>query len=315
MAEERLSREACDVIFAPAGSAILGHLQTRIPIVYLSDTTFKLMINYYNDFSNLIPSHIGLGDRMEGLSIQKSKQLVYPSQWAARSAVEDYKADNLIVNVVPFGANLDDEPSRLQALRCPERDRCRLLFVGVNWDQKGGDIAFETLLELRRLGISAELTIVGCRPPQGLNHPNLRVFGFLNKNDAGERAQLDRLYREATFFILPTRAECFGIVACEASAYGLPVLETNTGGVPEIVREGINGFLFPLDARGDRYADKIRDIYENCDTYQQLRVSTREQFESRLNWDAWGKRMKDILWAAVAPSGESQAKKSVHSSN
>ena len=68
------------------------------------------------------------------------------------------------------------------------------------------------------------------------------------------------------------------------------------------MREGVNGFLFPLEARGDQYAAKIREVFSNPSIYQSLRASSREQFETRLNWDAWGKSMNEILWAAVEGS-------------
>jgi glycosyltransferase involved in cell wall biosynthesis len=300
MTRKRLTGEACDVIFAPAGSGIVANLHTQIPLVYLSDATFQLMLNYNKDFSNVLPSHIRMADEIERLAIEKASRLIYPSSWAAQSAVRDYGADPSKVDIIPFGANFDNSPSREEALRPREEDRYRLLFVGVNWEQKGGEIAFEALLELERLGIQCELTIVGCRPPRNISHPHLRVFPFLNKNDASEREQLTLLYREATFFILPTRAECFSIALCEANAYGIPILATRTGGLPELVRDGVNGFLFPLEARGNHYAARISEVYGNSGAYQALRASSREQFESRLNWDAWAERVKNVLWAAVA---------------
>jgi glycosyltransferase involved in cell wall biosynthesis len=306
MAEKKMSRQSYDVIFAPAGSGIVAHLRTSVPVVYLSDTTFRLMLNYNSEFSGMLPSQARIADEIEQAATAKASQLVYPSPWAARSAREDYSADQCKINIVPFGANIDAPPSREEALRPRDGIRCRLLFVGVNWQQKGGEIAFETLLELERLGIPANLTIVGCTPPSQIRHPNLRVFPFLNKNDEGERAQLNSLYSEADFFILPTRAECFSIALCEANAFGIPVLSTRTGGLPDLVREGVNGFLFPLEARGDQYAARVRDAYSDLDHYQSLRVSSREQFETRLNWDAWGKRMSDILWNAVAPPNSNQ---------
>jgi len=299
MAEKKMSGVQCDVIFAAAASAVVAHLHTDLPIVYLSDTTLKLMVNYNAEFSNVLSPHLRMADELERQSIAKSSRLVYPSSWAADSAVRDYGADRSRVSVVPFGANLEHPPSREEALRASGQGRCGLLFVGVYWGAKGGDIALDTLMELERLGIPSELTVVGCHPPARIGHPHLRVFPFLDKNIPDQRAQLDRLYSEAAFFILPTRAECFGIASCEANAYGLPVVTTATGGVPEVIRDGVNGFLLPLAARGDQYAARIRDIYDNPEAYQALRASSREQFETRLNWDAWGERVNEILQAAA----------------
>jgi glycosyltransferase involved in cell wall biosynthesis len=304
MAEKKMAGEACDVIFSPAGSVPLAHLHTQIPIVYLSDATNRLMVDYYVEFSSMLTSSIRSADRLEQLAIQNAKQLIYPSAWAARSAVQDYGADPESVHVVPFGANMDTWPSREKALEPPPHDKCRLLFVGTNWERKGGEIAFETLLEMERLGVPVELTVVGCRPPERFRHANFRVIPFLNKNNPQERAQLEELYIKSHFFLLPTRAECFSIALCEANAYGLPILSTHTGGLPELVWEGQNGFLLPPEARGDQYAARLREIYNDPNKYKEMRASSREQFETRLNWDAWGKHVNEILRVAVNGSQE-----------
>jgi len=298
--EKRLRHESFDVIFAPAGSGIIAYLQTSAPIVYLSDTTIRRMFDYNSEFSGLSPRQVRTADDIEQAAISKATHLIYPSSWAAESAIADYNASKKNVSIVPFGANLDTAPPRAQVLRRSSTGSCKLLFVGVNWWQKGGDIAFETLLELEARGIQAELTIVGCTPPGTVNHSRVRTFPFLNKNNECERAQLNDLYREADFFILPTRSECFSIALCEANAFGIPILSTQTGGLGDLVKQGVNGYLFPLEARGRTYAAKIEELHANPELYHSIRVSSRQQFEERLNWDAWGKRVSEILWSVVS---------------
>jgi glycosyltransferase involved in cell wall biosynthesis len=299
MAEQKLADEPCDVIFAPAGSVPLAYLQTKIPIVYLSDITFHLIVDYYHEFSRLFRPHARMADEIERLAIAKADRLIYPSSWAARSAIDDYGANPDIVHVVPFGANFETPPSREDALQIPKKDRCRLLFVGANWERKGGQYAVETLLALEKMGIGATLTIVGCRPPENIIHKDIHVIPFLDKNKTAERERLYRLYCDSHFFILPTRAECYSIALCEANAFGLPVLATQTGGLPELVREGINGFLLPLEAGGDRYAALVRELYADEARYEALRRSSRGEFESRLNWDAWGKKVGAVIRSAA----------------
>jgi len=85
------------------------------------------------------------------------------------------------------------------------------------------------------------------------------------------------------------------MVLAEANAFGLPVITTNTGGVPEVVREGENGFLLPLDARGDAYAEMIAKAYRDDQYYSELVRTSRAAFDNRLNWDAWGVSVKNIL--------------------
>jgi glycosyltransferase involved in cell wall biosynthesis len=299
-AEKKLAGVDCDVIFAPAGSVALANLRTSVPIVYLSDTTQHLMVGYYPEFSNLSKSSLKVADELELAAIRKATALVYPSAWAANSAILDYGAERSSVHTVPFGANVDEWPNRERALALEQNGKCRLLFVGREWERKGGDLAFEALVELERLGVAAELTVVGCRPPESIRHPRLKVIPFLNKNSASERTQLEDLYFNSHFFLLPTRAECFSIALCEANAYGLPILSTQTGGLPELVRDGVNGFLFPVEVRGDGYAARVQEVFSNPARYEALRSSSREEFETRLNWDAWGRTMKTILLSAMS---------------
>ena len=298
----KIANAECDFVFAPAGSASIAFLSTDLPIFYLSDATFRLLAGYYSEFSGLLPFQIHAAEMIERFAIHKACTLIYPSIWAARSAIADYQADPAKIRVIAFGANLEVAPSRQDALRPRRKDLCRLLFVGREWVRKGGDIALETLLELEKLGLSSELVVVGCRPPYRLTHPRLRVIPFLNKNDPAERDRLYRLYLESHFFVLPTRAECFAIALCEANAFGLPVLATRTGGLVELIREGVNGFLFAPEAHGDRYAAVIRELITDRAKYENLRTSSRAEYESRLNWDAWGNQMACAFQAAMEPS-------------
>jgi glycosyltransferase involved in cell wall biosynthesis len=170
-----------------------------------------------------------------------------------------------------------------------------LLFLGVEWQRKGGDITFETLLKLEEIGIPAELVVCGCTPPKEFSHERMRVIPFLNKNDESQRKELERLLMMSNFLLLPTRSDCVPMVLAEANAFGLPVITTNTGGVPEVVREGENGFLLPLDARGDAYAEVIAKAYRDDQYYSELVRASRAAFDNRLNWDAWGVSVKNIL--------------------
>lgn len=299
-APPRLAAAAADLVLAPAASVLLAGLETVLPVTYTSDTTARLMFDYYPQFSGLRDSARRSADGIERRAIARADLLLYPTGWAARSAVEDYGADPAKVHVVPYGANLETLPERMPALAPRDRSKCRLLFVGVNWAVKGGAIAIDTLRCLRADGVDAELTIVGCVPPEPLEEPGLRVIPFLDKNDPGQSRQLGALYLAADFFLLPTRCECFGIVFCEASAHGVPIIATATGGVPGVVREGVNGHLLPHQSGGRDYAGLIRSIHADEGRLARLRKTSRDEFETRLNWDAWGSEAARLMAPLLA---------------
>ncbi len=290
-----LANQSVDLIVAPAGATEIAFLKTDIPIVLVEDATYGQLTGYYPEYSNLLKRSIYERDIIQDRALKKASAVIYSSAWAARSAIEDYGADPAKIHVVPFGANLDEPPAREVVLARAKSERCRLLFLGVDWIRKGGDIAFETLLELEGLGVQAELIVCGCTPPQGVVHERMKIIPFLDKNDESQRKELEQLLMSADFLLVPTRADCTPIVLCEASAFGLPVITTLTGGVPEIVREGENGFLLPYEARGEAYAEVIARVYYDEERYAELVRTSRAAFEERLNWDAWGVAVKHIL--------------------
>ncbi len=294
--ERWLAGQSFDLIVAPDGALDIPFLETDIPIVLVGGgATYGLLLDYYPRFSNLLKRSIYEMNTMYALALKKASAVIYSSAWGARSAVEDYGADPAKVHVIPFGANLDEIPQREVALARKLSDRCRLLFLGVEWARKGGDIAFETLLKLEELGIAAELTVCGCTPPKAFAHERMKVIPFLDKNDERQCKELEKLFMMSDFLLLPTRADAYGLVFCEANAFGLPVITTSTGGVPEVVRDGENGFLLPYDARGAAYAEVIAQIYHDATRYAELVRASRTAFESRLNWDAWGVTINHIL--------------------
>jgi len=293
--KQKLSRWPPDFIFAPVAATEIALLDDSIPIVYTSDATLASIKDYYAPYSNLFRFSIREAHSIERLAIQKASLLIYPSAHAAQSAIRDYRADESKVHVIPFGANLEEVPAFEAALHNRKSDECRLLFVGVDWLRKGGDIAVETLTSLRAMGIAAQLTVCGCAPPPGLHAAGLQVIPFLDKKDPAQRRRLAELYLTSDIFLLPTRAELYGIVFCEASAYGLPVITTDTGGVSGALVNGQNGFMLPMSARGPEYAKLISEIWTDRDRYSELTRSSRKAFDERLNWDTWANAVGKLL--------------------
>ena len=294
--EARIANEALDVLFAPAVSTLVALLETEIPLVYLSDATFELMEDYYPKFSNLLACSSRDGHEIERRAIQQAELLIYPCTWASDSAIRHYGADPRTIHVIPFGANVERTPSE-EAVRAglSRPPGCRLLFVGVEWDRKGGDLALETFHALEGLGMEPELTICGCTPPEDPGHPRIRVIPFLDRNDPAQLLELETLYLEATFLFVPSRQECVGMVFTEAGAFGTPVVSTDVGGIATAIVDGINGYLLPLSATGRDYAEKIRAVLADPDHYHSLREGARKRFEQYFTWDAWGRSVARAL--------------------
>jgi glycosyltransferase involved in cell wall biosynthesis len=219
--------------------------------------------------------------------LEKSTAIMFPSQWAADSAVNDYgvPADRIVL--MTMGANMDGMPARASIFEKEKNTRLTLLYLAVEWERKGGRLAFETLQALKRKGVDAELIICGVVPPPEFSDPDMTVIPFLNKNKEGDHKRFVGLLSSVHFLLLPTRADCSLMVACEANAYGVPAITTDTGGVSYVVRDGVNGYCLPYNAGGDAYADIVAGIFADKERYRALVVSSRERYEESLNWDKW----------------------------
>lgn len=294
--EERCAAVGADVIFSP-GTIPIARVKTKTPVVFWTDATFAGIADYYATFSNLSAAARREGNFVDEETLKRCSLAIYTSEWAARTAVEHYGADPAKVKVVPYGANVTTRRSAEDVVGFLERrrgDAIRLLFVGVDWERKGGPIALEAARVLNGRGLKAELHVVGCEPPGEMPDFVIR-HGFVSKKTAEGSELLDRLFAESHFLIVPSRAECFGLVFAEASSFGLPSLAAVTGGVPSVVTDGVNGRLFPLDAGGGPYADWIAEVTGDPGLYRKLAMDSLAEFDARLNWDAAGKAVRGMM--------------------
>lgn len=295
----------CDVLFAPVASVEIAYLSTDLPVIYYSDATWDNIVDYYLGCSSLFQFARKEADWIEAAALGTAAALIVPSTWAASSAVGHYNVDPQKVHLIPCGANFEraEIPPREAAMKHSQDKGIVLLWIGVDWERKGGSIAHDCLIELLNRGLDARLVVCGCIPPHRYHHQKMEIIPFLNKRNAVERERLSQLFLEANFFLFPTIAEAFGIVLCEASAHGLPSLVRNTGGVGGAVTDGENGYLMPPDAKGKEYAERILWILKDTSAYDELVKTSRTAYEERLNWDAWGRLVRPIFEQVAGKKG------------
>jgi N-acetyl-alpha-D-glucosaminyl L-malate synthase BshA len=86
----------------------------------------------------------------------------------------------------------------------------------------------------------AELLLIG----DGPTRPAVEALGKgLNVRFAGEQADVLPLLQRSSVFLFPSETESFGLAALEALSCGVPVVASTTGGLPELIDDGSNGFL------------------------------------------------------------------------
>jgi glycosyltransferase involved in cell wall biosynthesis len=291
--ERRLARLDVDIVFSPLSpvSQPIAYLDCSQPIVIWTDTVWAAVVDFYPEYSSNDICAETLHDAIanERAALSRASLAIYWSEWGAQSALRYYSLDPAKVHVVPPGPAFDDKDAisvgdARQLVRARPRDRCRLLFVGIDWVRKGGDIALDVAKLLNASGIPTDLVVVGCEPRVDEPLPEfVRVIGRVSRSSEEGAATLNRLYKTSHFLILPTLADCTPIVLLEANAFALPSLATNVGGIPEIVRYGVNGVTFSLSAKPTEYCTFISNLMLNYNEYEELALSALTLFQTRLN--------------------------------
>ena len=281
--EKQMRGRRFDAIFS-LETFLISKLDRSEPITSWCDATWDLMVDYY--YSNPTRAFRKRASLNEQRALDRAQHAVYASGWAAESAKKYYHVPDKKLAVIPFGANLEIQHDRddiQNFVSARSRESCTLLFLGVDWRRKGGQIAVETARQLNLRGLKTQLIVAGCDVP-GEKPDFVRELGFISKRTEEGRARISELLRTSSFLIFPTRAECAGIVLSEASAFGLPIITTDTGGIATYVSQEMNGIRLPLIAGAEVYADHILRIFRDRTTYDAMAFAGWDEYSRRLNW-------------------------------
>jgi len=270
----------------------MAFLHTATPVVYYTDTTMHLMQHYYWTFRWPL---YWAANVIQRRCLKNSDRILVASNWAIRDMTSHYRISPAKCRLCRVGANVTPIHHGRDYRRLGTT--VKLVFVGIGWERKGGDDALDAFRRLKTMDSSRqyELHVIGSTPDRRANDEGIRWYGRLNRDTPEEARLLTKIFMEGDVFLLPTRAECAGIVFCEASAYGLPIVTRDTGGIGDYVVNGVNGFRLPVEATGEMFADCILRIVSDTSLIQRLSDGGRKLYVECLNWDAAGKTVKETI--------------------
>ena len=167
---------------------------------------------------------------------------------------------NKTIKVVPFGIDFN----KFRALEIKKDETFTFLYVGRLNKEKNIDLLIERFYEFAK-GKNVKLKIIGDGPEKKNIKEFIKEKKLENKVEISgwkKREDLPLEYSSAHCFITLSDSETFGIVILEAMACGLPIIGANEAAIPELVRDGINGFLVDIKNK-DSILDKMNQLYEN----------------------------------------------------
>jgi glycosyltransferase involved in cell wall biosynthesis len=281
-------------------TVILAHLKKDLKKILYTDSTLDNLLHFYSNYCNLHHQAVLEAQELERLTIENSDLLIYTSQWAADSAIKNYKADAKKVFIVPFGANLNSTPS-YQELKSivGKKDiskHINLLFIGVEWKRKGGEYAVKVTRKLNQMGISTSLHVAGFRNLASYVGEKFVVdHGFISKRTVNDEMKLCNLIAKSDFLILPSVADCTPVVFSEANAFGVPCLVSQVGGHTGIIKDGINGKTFLRPDFVENCVKYISDLVERKNSYRDLCFSSYNEYSNELNWKSAGTKIFKLI--------------------
>jgi glycosyltransferase involved in cell wall biosynthesis len=277
-----------DLVFSVGTPFALAYLPAEIPTAFWGDALMNQLVDFYWPSANIHKRIVEAGEQLDKLALQKSKAALFSSEWAAKAARRFVPESSDRIFFVPFGANTISDPPLKgpKSLPVDPSQTVNFLFVGFDWNRKGGQDAVDALNILRSEGYNVRLSIVGASPlSDGVHSDFIHQYGFLRRDVEAEKKKLQHLNEEAHFFIMPTHAECSPIVFAEAASYALPVIARDVGGVSSMVDRNLNGILIDHDDKPKDLADAIRPLLSDPERYRAMSAASLDLFTRRLNWE------------------------------
>jgi glycosyltransferase involved in cell wall biosynthesis len=221
--------------------------------------------------------------------VQNTSLFIPWSNWSADIYTQGCGVPASQVHPIHVGVDLELWPEVNKSI-VPEA-KPKLLFVGGEFERKGGDLLLDVFRQ--RFRDRVELHLVTKSAPTDLP-ANVVVHSDFYPNDP----RLAALYAAADIFVLPTRADLSSFASLEAMAASCPVIATPVGGIPDIVRHGETGLLVPKDD-ATALTQALETLLDNPAHRQGLGLRGRAVVEQDFNAAVNTPRILNLMKQAV----------------
>ena len=222
--------------------------------------------------------------------LYEQMDFIFPmSKWLAQSFINDFEID--ASKVIPVGAGINLPRIKQPETKDPKKPT--ILFVGKDFERKGGYILLDAFEQVRNKIKNVELIIAG--PDHVNNLPEgARCEGFISKQSEEGVEKLLTLYSTASIFALPSLYEPFGIAFAEAMAHKLPCIGTNNCAMPEIIDDGINGFIVESND-SKSLSDKIITLLQDFELRESMGEAAYRKYYSNYRWEIVTEKILNVL--------------------
>ncbi|TWE06168.1 N-acetyl-alpha-D-glucosaminyl L-malate synthase BshA [Neobacillus bataviensis] len=141
--------------------------------------------------------------------------------------------------------------------------------------------------KLLLVGDGPEMTIV-CKLVRQLSLEEKIIF-------LGKQENLEELYSISDLMLLLSEKESFGLVALEAMACGVPCIGTNVGGIPEVIEQGVSGYICEVGDLED-ISRKAVSLLSDFDLHQKMSLKALDTVKTKFRADRIVEQYEQLYW-------------------
>ncbi|MHA1834605.1 MAG: glycosyltransferase family 4 protein [Candidatus Baldrarchaeia archaeon] len=235
---------------------------------------------------------------LQRLVLSQATKVIAVSSDNLRDLLHCYKVPVNKIEIIPNGVDtklFSQKPVEDLKTRMGLHDKLVLLFVGNLTIRKGLHYLMKAVADVG-VGSRIKLLIVGEGPyKEALKRLAVQLkidkeVVFLGRVSTED---LVKYYSLCDVFVLPSVQEGLGIVMLEAMACGKPIIASNTGGIPDIVIHGHNGFLFQA-GNVKELSSLIKKSYSGKDVLRKMGVNARALVHRKFDWEVITSKVEEL---------------------
>ena len=252
---------------------------------------YVLMLDYTTflskDYPGWAPFRHELEKRLsaERVVYNNAEFIFTTSENTRKSLMNYYGVAPERIQTVGYGLSMEERKDFKK-----EYDGKTILFIGMDFERKGGFVLLEAFRQVRKEIPDAKLIIIGPNKDiYKIKEPGIEFLGHLS-----DKQIIKSFYEKSSIFVMPSLCEPFGLVFLEAMTYKLPCIGTNRDAMPEIIQNGKNGFLVPTgDSRS--LAEKIIFLFKNTSYLKQFGDYAQRYVKEHFLWEKITERIDGYM--------------------
>jgi len=249
----------------------------------LMQEEFDLNPDWSTTLTGFNDSPAKLAKKDEELSLA---DIIFVASSFTKKTLEAYSGNLPEIKVIPYAF---PEVHNKKLYPSLTKRKLKVLFIGGLSQRKGISYLFEAVEGLED---KVELTIVGYKAVPNCNALNLALEQH-RWIPSLSHSEVLSLMREHDVLVFPSLFEGFGLVITEAMSQGLPVITTDRTAGPDLIKDGVDGWIIPT-ASSLTIKEVLINILDNPEILEQFGLAAQQKAQTR-PWSVYGQEMADAI--------------------